>query len=106
MNVENILIIAVCIILISVVGYFLWNKISNQNKIIEQLSKRIEDIELMFTNPPSQDELNSVFGYEKHQISNKHRFQKIDHEQEEEKECENGLCDLSPMVVDSFSKED
>jgi len=117
MNLENIIIICVCLVVVATAGYFLWNKISNQNKTIDELNKKMESIELMFTRP-SQDQLNSVFGQNQMYIQHQHqpRFARptTSHqnhqffEQQEQPQSRlkqncneiNGLCELRPLIVE------
>src|SRR5579864_214147 len=59
--IEHIIVAAVCVILIGIVGYFLYNKISTQQNIIDELVHRYRSIEAVIYRPPPRQELNSLF---------------------------------------------
>lgn len=61
MNLENIIVCAICLVAIGVVGYFMYTKVTTQNEEMLKLSKRCETIEMMFARPPPPDDLQAMY---------------------------------------------
>jgi len=80
MNLENVVIIIVCLVATAVVGYYLYTKYTNQQVDLLKLSKRCEALELLFLNPPEiGEELTEIY--------------------DREPNCNSGLCDLTPPNI-------
>ena len=61
MNLENIIVCAICLVAIAIVGYFMYTKVTAQNQEMFKLSKRCEAIEMMFARPPPPDDLQAMY---------------------------------------------
>jgi hypothetical protein len=60
MNLENMLMVGLCLAAVAALVWFLWNKLSSQQQETDSLRKRLEAIELAFTRPPPPDDLNAM----------------------------------------------
>jgi hypothetical protein len=61
MNLENIVVIGVCLTAIAIVAFYLYRKYSSQKQDIIELSKRCETIEMILSAPPPRNELTDVY---------------------------------------------
>lgn len=61
MNLENIIVIGVCLAAITIATYYFYNKYNSQKQEIVSLSKRCETIEMILTKPPPPNELSDVY---------------------------------------------
>lgn len=88
MNIENIIVCAICLAAIGVVAYYMYTKISDQNEELMKISKRCEEIEMLFTRPPPPDDLKELYNTSGHKPS-----------------CESAMCDLEPLNIDINEEE-
>lgn len=61
MNLENIIVIGVCLTAIAITIFYFYNKYNSQKQEMLLLSKRCETIEMILTKPPPQNELSDVY---------------------------------------------
>jgi hypothetical protein len=118
MNLENIIVCAICLVAIAIVGYFMYTKVTAQNQEMFKLSKRCEAIEMMFARPPPPDDLKAMYRPKytyrntsetstQHPDTDKHLTV---HEHEERAQprsppCESAMCDLEPLHIDTNEDE-
>ena len=111
MNLENIIVCAICLVAIAIAGYFIYTKVTAQNQEMLKLSKRCEAIEMMFAKPPSSDELHAM--YRPKYVSQRNAPHPAVHEHEEGYErpqprshpCESAMCELEPLHIDTNEDE-
>lgn len=61
MNLENIIVIGVCLAAVAIATFYFYNRCASQKKDLIALNKRCEVIEMILTKPPSQHDLSSVY---------------------------------------------
>lgn len=79
----------VFIVAVSAILYYLYKKITTQQEIITHLSKKCDDLELLFKPVAPESDLNTIY--------NTHA--------DESNECSNGLCDLQPMNIQTDNNQ-
>jgi len=116
MNLENIIVCAICLVAIAIVGYFMYTKVTAQNQEMFKLSKRCEAIEMMFARPPPPDDLQAMYRpkYVAEKPVSDHPQQPHDqgsYEQPYDRPsprsppCESAMCDLEPLRIDTNEDE-
>ncbi|MGL4813983.1 MAG: hypothetical protein ACRC39_01760 [Enterobacter sp.] len=85
MNNETMITIVLAIAVLAV-SYYFYRKIQSQEQTILTLTKKCEDLELMFKPVAPASDLKNIY--------------KRNFEQDEDEECINGLCDLQPMNIE------
>ena len=104
MNLENIIVCAICLVAIAIVGYFMYTKVTAQNQEMLKLSKRCEAIEMMFARPPPPDDLQAMYRpkyappQERRQVYEQRR-------QQPSPPCKSAMCDLEPLQIDTNEDE-
>jgi hypothetical protein len=88
MNLESVIVCAVCLIAIALVGYYMHSKVSTQNDEILKLTKRCEAMEMLLSGPPPPDDLHSMFT-----------------SKQQSKQCESSMCDLEPLRIEANDEE-
>lgn len=83
MNNETMITIVLAIAVLAV-SYYFYRKIQSQEQTILTLSKKCEDLELMFKPIAPASDLKNIY---------KRNF-------EQNEDCTNGLCDLQPMNIE------
>lgn len=109
MNLENIIVIGVCLAAIAIATYYFYNKYSSQKKDLLDLTKRCEIIEMILTKPPSQHDLSNVYNRSTRNNSQQPSsalFQEPSKSILNPQKCEvEGLCDLQPFQVETNDAE-
>jgi hypothetical protein len=125
MNLENIIVCAICIMAIAIAGYFMYTKVTTQNQEMLKLSKRCEAIEMLFARPPPPDDLQAMYRPKyapEHPASSsgnsnqpqterqypmyeQHRQQPYDRLQPRSPPCESAMCDLEPLHIETNEEE-
>ena len=108
MNLENVIVCAICLVAIAVVGYFMYTKVTTQNEEMLKLSKRCDSIEMMFARPPPPDDLQAMYrGRAGQPVPARDRRLTV-HEHEgrpRSPPCESAMCDLEPLRIDTNEDE-
>lgn len=130
MNLENIIVCAICLVAIAVVGYFVYTKVTAQNQEMLKLTKRCEAIEMMFARPPPPDDLQAMYRpkyggqrnagraperptgqHPEHTVPADRHLVVHEHEggyerpQPRSPPCESAMCDLEPLRIDTNEDE-
>lgn len=117
MNLENIIVCAICLVAIAIVGYFMYTKMTAQNQEMLKLSKRCEAIEMLFARPPPPDDLHAMYRpkytqpneqHDKvhdHDIHDKIHDKVYDRPSPRSPPCESAMCDLEPLQIDTNEDE-
>jgi len=128
MNLENIIVIGVCLAAIAIAAFYFYNKYSSQRRDLIDLSKRCETIEMILTKPPSQIDLSNVYNRKKSTFEQQEQpifqspNQKMDSYENTAsrsggsafpqpsllipEKCEiEGLCDLQPLMIETNEAE-
>lgn len=123
MNLENIIVCAICLVAIAIVGYFMYTKVTAQNQEMLKLSKRCEAIEMMFARPPPPDDLQAMYRPKyaperaahpsRNPQPHSHEQQPVYHQQRQPYDrpsprsppCESAMCDLEPLQIDTNEDE-
>lgn len=122
MNLENIIVCAICLVAIAIVGYFMYTKVTAQNQEMHKLSKRCEAIEMMFARPPPPDDLQAMYRPkyapgttqrqdappqqdERQHMYEQRRQQPYDRPSPRSPPCESAMCDLEPLQIDTNEDE-
>lgn len=90
MNLENVIVCAVCLVVIAIVGYFMYTKVTSQQQEMVKLAKRCEAIEMMFAKPPPLDDLQAMYRPKYNQGASN----------QDQGPCESAMCDLSPLQIE------
>jgi hypothetical protein len=99
MNLENIIVIGICLAAIAIITFYFYNKLTAQKKDLIALSQRCEIMEMILTKPPSQNEISQV--YNRTQQKQNLPEQNLIHQK-----CEiEGLCDLQPLQIETNDAE-
>lgn len=61
MNLENIIVIGICLAAIAIITFYFYNKCNSQKQDVLALNKRCETIEMILTKPSPQNELSDVY---------------------------------------------
>jgi len=80
--IEHIIVVGICVVIIAIIGYYLYSKINTQQDTIDQLIKRYRSLEAVIYRPPPRTELTSLFN-----------------QQSTDPNCES--CMISPIVPQS-----
>jgi Chordopoxvirus A13L protein len=59
--IEHIIVVGICVVIIAIIGYYLYSKINTQQDTIDQLIKRYRSLEAVIYRPPPRTELTSLF---------------------------------------------
>jgi hypothetical protein len=112
MNLENIIVCAICLVAIAIVGYFMYTKVTAQNQEMHKLSKRCEAIEMLFARPPPPDDLQAMYkpkyAPERPAFPRRHLVdeqQPYDRPSPRSPPCESAMCDLEPLQIDANEDE-
>ena len=126
MNLENIIVCAICLVAIAVVGYFMYTKVTTQNEEMLKLSKRCDNIEMMFVRPPPPDDLQAMYrgqrnagkaperpagqvpARDRHLVVHEHegeRPQGYERPQPRSPPCESAMCNLEPLQIETNEDE-
>lgn len=121
MNLENIIVCAICLVSIAIVGYFMYTKVTAQNQEMHKLSKRCEAIEMLFARPPPPDDLQAMYKPKyvperpappsqqqterRHLVDEQHRQQPYDRPSPRSPPCESAMCHLEPLQIDTNEDE-
>jgi hypothetical protein len=126
MNLENIIVCAICLVSIAIVGYFMYTKVTAQNQEMHKLSKRCEAIEMLFARPPPPDDLQAMYkpkyaperptppsGNSQHQSQTEHQHPMYEQHTQQPHDrpslrsppCESAMCDLEPLQIDTNEDE-
>lgn len=126
MNTENIIMIGVTLAIVAAVAYYFYTKLQSQQALIEHLTRKCDDLELMFNPRANPQELASVY-------SRRHPSQQQPQRQEtlgepgsmngswsgqgetkadihsdpsdQQQKCADSLCDLKPMRLETNDEE-
>lgn len=117
MNLENIIVCAICLVAIAIAGYFMYTNVKTQNEEMLKLSKRFEAIEIMLAKPPSPDELYAMYRGQRnaappqrehaqprdlHPPVHEHKER---YERQQPRPCDSAMCDLEPLHIDTNEDE-
>ncbi len=124
MNLENIIVCAICLVAIAAVGYFMYTKVTTQNEEMLKLSKRCETIEMMFARPPPPDDLQAMYrsqrnagraperpagqhvpARDRHLVVHEHERGGYERPQPRSPPCESAMCDLEPLQIETNEDE-
>lgn len=112
MNLENIIVCAICLVAIATVGYFMYTKVSAQNQEMLKLSKRCEAIEMLFARPPPPDDIQALYkpkyassSARPEQTRNEQHPSVYDRPSPRSPPCESAMCDLEPLRLDANEHE-
>jgi hypothetical protein len=113
MNLENIIVCAICLVAIAIVGYFMYTKVTAQNQEMLKISKRCEAIEMLFARPPPPDDLQAMYrpkyaAERPAPVNSQHQSQterQYDRPSPRSPPCESAMCDLEPLQIDTNEDE-
>lgn len=115
MNLENIIVCAICLVAIAIVGYFMYTKVTAQHQEMLKLSKRCEAIEMLFARPPPPDDLQAMYRpkYTQRNTQNNATERQppvthphiYDRPSPRSPPCESAMCDLEPLQIDTNEDE-
>jgi hypothetical protein len=107
MNLENIIVCAICLVAIAIVGYFMYTKVTAQNQEMLKISKRCEAIEMLFARPPPPDDLQAMYRpkYAAERPAPSSGNSQTERPSPRSPPCESAMCDLEPLQIDTTEDE-
>jgi len=93
MNIENIIVLGVCVVAIAAVSYYFYTKFKSQQTTIDALIKKCDELEHRLKPVPLHSELAAVYQ------RNRQRQDIPANSFNPSEPCGNSLCDLQPIAV-------
>ena len=97
MNIENIIILSVCLIAIAAASYYFYTKCNSQQTTIDVLTKRCDELERRLKPVPLHSELAAV--YQRNRQRSPQSPQTTSQIFNPSEPCGTSLCDLQPVVI-------